>query len=392
MLAARDPAEERAVYRRLVEGRRTDGLIVARTRRDDQRIRYLAEARFPFVAIGRTETPLAYAHVDGDGESAFRAATERLIALGHRRIAFVAAPSAFTFGKLRRRGWASAMQAAGLRARRRGSKASSTEFGGLAAARALLAVTPRPTALLCATDRMAIGAHARRQGSRAWWSAATSPSSATTTSRPSAFTEPALTTMELSMIDVGARVADMLIALIGGADPRDLSEILPVIADRACLGRTGSRSAQLEKRRRSGRRRNNNDPVDGGKHDRPACAALVAATTLLAPAVARAQDVVFLSTQLRPIEEAQKVRDVLLKGAPKTTYVTEEPPQLTVRMKAEQDRRQAHGQPGRRAARRTAAAGADGRARAARRCRGKARRSRHPGEPDDARASSAPTS
>ena len=64
--------------------------------------------------------------------------------------------------------------------------------------------------------------------------------------------------------------------------------------------------------------------------------ALLAVTTLLAPTVARAQDVVFLSTQLRPIEEAQKVRDVLLKGAPKATYVTEEPPQLTVRMKAEQ--------------------------------------------------------
>jgi multiple sugar transport system substrate-binding protein len=64
--------------------------------------------------------------------------------------------------------------------------------------------------------------------------------------------------------------------------------------------------------------------------------ALLAVTALLAPAAARAQDVVFLSTQLRPIEEAQKVRDVLLKGAPKATYVTEEPPQLTVRMKAEQ--------------------------------------------------------
>jgi multiple sugar transport system substrate-binding protein len=66
-------------------------------------------------------------------------------------------------------------------------------------------------------------------------------------------------------------------------------------------------------------------------------AALVATTLLLAPSVSRAQDVVFLSTQLRPIEEAQKVRDVLLKGAPKTTYVTEEPAQLTVRMKAEQE-------------------------------------------------------
>ena len=52
---------------------------------------------------------------------------------------------------------------------------------------------------------------------------------------------------------------------------------------------------------------------------------------------AAAQDVVFLSTQLRPIEEAQKVRDVLLKGAPKTTYVVDEPAPFTVRMKAEQE-------------------------------------------------------
>ena len=43
----------------------------------------------------------------------------------------------------------------------------------------------------------------------------------------------------------------------------------------------------------------------------------------------------FLSTQLRPIEEAQKVRDVVLKGAPKTTYVVDEPSPFTVRMKAE---------------------------------------------------------
>ncbi len=51
----------------------------------------------------------------------------------------------------------------------------------------------------------------------------------------------------------------------------------------------------------------------------------------------RADDVIFLSTQLRPVEEAQKMRDVLLKGAPKATYVPDEPQNITVRMKAEQD-------------------------------------------------------
>ncbi len=42
--------------------------------------------------------------------------------------------------------------------------------------------------------------------------------------------------------------------------------------------------------------------------------AALAAGTLLAAPQAGAQDVIFLSTQLRPIEEAQKVREVILKG------------------------------------------------------------------------------
>ncbi len=53
-------------------------------------------------------------------------------------------------------------------------------------------------------------------------------------------------------------------------------------------------------------------------------------------AAAAAQDVVFLSTQLRPIEEAQKVRDVLLRGGPRTNFVVEDPARLNVRVEAEQ--------------------------------------------------------
>jgi multiple sugar transport system substrate-binding protein len=61
------------------------------------------------------------------------------------------------------------------------------------------------------------------------------------------------------------------------------------------------------------------------------------ATGLVAPVTpAAAQEVVFLSTQLRPIEEAQKVRGAILKGGPKTAYVTEEPPQFVTRARAEQ--------------------------------------------------------
>jgi multiple sugar transport system substrate-binding protein len=52
---------------------------------------------------------------------------------------------------------------------------------------------------------------------------------------------------------------------------------------------------------------------------------------------ARADDLVWLSTQLRPIEEASKVRDVILKGSPvKPAYVVDEPAPFTVRLQAEQ--------------------------------------------------------
>lgn len=64
-----------------------------------------------------------------------------------------------------------------------------------------------------------------------------------------------------------------------------------------------------------------------------AAAGLAAASTAMTPAAA--QDLVFLSTQLRPIEEAQKVREIVLKGGPKTTYVVDEPSPFTVRIRAE---------------------------------------------------------
>ncbi|RYE85001.1 MAG: extracellular solute-binding protein [Hyphomicrobiales bacterium] len=69
---------------------------------------------------------------------------------------------------------------------------------------------------------------------------------------------------------------------------------------------------------------------------KPILASAGAAAILLTANLAAAQDVNFLSTQLRPVEEAQKVRQVLLKGVPgKVSYLVEEPPQFDVRMKAE---------------------------------------------------------
>ena len=66
-------------------------------------------------------------------------------------------------------------------------------------------------------------------------------------------------------------------------------------------------------------------------------AIFIAGLLIAAADASRAEGLVFLSTQLRPIEEAQKMRKVILKDFPhEVDYVTEQPPQLPVRIKAEQ--------------------------------------------------------
>src|SRR5512142_1087592 len=63
------------------------------------------------------------------------------------------------------------------------------------------------------------------------------------------------------------------------------------------------------------------------------CGALLLA---LSVSEARADELTFLSTQLRPLEEAQKARTQILKGAPSpVAYVPEEPPQLPIHLQAD---------------------------------------------------------
>jgi multiple sugar transport system substrate-binding protein len=63
----------------------------------------------------------------------------------------------------------------------------------------------------------------------------------------------------------------------------------------------------------------------------------------LLAAIAHAEQterLIFLSTQLRPIEEAQKMRNVILKDFPgEVDYITEQPQQFPVRIKAEEQGR-----------------------------------------------------
>ncbi|WP_374356718.1 substrate-binding domain-containing protein [Chitinimonas sp.] len=114
LIASATEKGELDTYDRLVTGRRVDGFIVARTLRQDERIDYLRQAGVPFLAYGRTADASGYPWFDFDNAAGSRMAVERLVELGHRRIAYIHASLHYNFAYGRHAGFIEAMRAAAL--------------------------------------------------------------------------------------------------------------------------------------------------------------------------------------------------------------------------------------------------------------------------------------
>ncbi|QDQ27137.1 LacI family DNA-binding transcriptional regulator [Chitinimonas arctica] len=114
LLASATHKGELDTYDRLVHGRRVDGFIVARTLRHDERIDYLRQTGVPFLAYGRSAQCNDYPWFDFDNEAGSVLAVERLVALGHRRIAYIHASLDYNFAFQRHAGFLQGMRMAGL--------------------------------------------------------------------------------------------------------------------------------------------------------------------------------------------------------------------------------------------------------------------------------------
>jgi len=144
-------------FRRAIHAldRRVDGLIVMAPDLDP------GEA----ATILRTDTPVVFLNTDTQGLAAdtfnfdnvggMRALTRHLLDLGHERVAFVAGPAASDAAE-RLQGYRDVMREAGLDVRV--VEGGYTRQAGFAAASALLADGPLPSALVCANDYCAFGA------------------------------------------------------------------------------------------------------------------------------------------------------------------------------------------------------------------------------------------
>jgi DNA-binding LacI/PurR family transcriptional regulator len=158
-------------FRRSMLRHRVDGLVLLSLVLDATERAELERSRHPMVVIGGPAPGLR--NVGVDDREVTRTAVDHLRGLGHRRIAYVGgqdeAGMNVAVPHLRRDGFLDAMRSAGQAVPERWSLDGRFSFAGGAGSGSVLFAEPapgRPTAVLCASDEMALGVllAARRAG------------------------------------------------------------------------------------------------------------------------------------------------------------------------------------------------------------------------------------
>ena len=163
LYVADDDTAETHAHAELLDTAQVDAFVLTSTHHGDPRTAWLTGRGVAFSVFGRPwgEPAPVHAWVDVDGAAGTRAATEHLLANGHRRIAFVGWPPGSGVGDDRRAGWRQALVAEGLDPAAHDVPEQRCPDGvdaGEQAARSLLSGATAPTALVCASDSLALGA------------------------------------------------------------------------------------------------------------------------------------------------------------------------------------------------------------------------------------------
>ena len=214
------------VHSRLVAEQKVDGFILPRTKIHDGRVELLKGKGVPFVLYGRIDDVTGCALYDISGENAMRQAVARLVGFGHTRIAFVGGDTENNFEKLRRAGFADGLKAHGLQLDPALvlEGAMSVEEG-FRAGHSLLSLQLPPTAVVCALDRVAIGV-SQAAASLGLFVGRDISLISYDGIPEGAFASPPLTTFAVDSKAAGAKLADILLQVIRGAEPEQFRELV----------------------------------------------------------------------------------------------------------------------------------------------------------------------
>lgn len=152
--------EEIAVFDDLLSRNAVDAFVLSNTHHEDVRPDWLLDHGAHFVAFGRpwgVDHP-RHSWVDVDGASGTAEAVQHLAGLGHTRIAFLGINEGIGVGDDRYHGWQRAMDDLGLGAAGLVARAEDGIGPGKALAEQMLSGPAPPTAFVCVSDAMAVGA------------------------------------------------------------------------------------------------------------------------------------------------------------------------------------------------------------------------------------------
>ncbi|MFJ2033079.1 LacI family DNA-binding transcriptional regulator [Streptosporangium sp. NPDC087985] len=164
LYTADDERSEFATFDDLIGAYEPDAFVLTNTFHRDGRPSWLGERGVPFVTFGRPWDGTGGVHgaahswVDVDGAAGTAEATRHLLDTGHRRIGFLGWPAGSGVGDDRRSGWSRTLAAAGVDPTGLDRATADGVADGEAAARDLLDAGHPVTALVCASDSLALGA------------------------------------------------------------------------------------------------------------------------------------------------------------------------------------------------------------------------------------------
>jgi LacI family transcriptional regulator len=133
------------------------GIIFAATTTEKERYQFVLQAGVPMLSIDRTVEGLKIDTITINNVDAAYHATNHLIDLGHKHIAFISGPENRTTARYRQIGYLQAMKDAGNLAPRI-EIGNFRQEGGYQAMRALIRSDHKPSAVLVANGLMALGA------------------------------------------------------------------------------------------------------------------------------------------------------------------------------------------------------------------------------------------
>ncbi|MDB5999397.1 MAG: transcriptional regulator, LacI family [Rhizobacter sp.] len=220
-----DPQVEFRQVQNMVS-RGVDGLILRGDVHTEGLRQLLSSQRIPFVNVGVYHPDKPYASVGGNNELAAWRACRYLIELGHREIGIVAAVSAHNDrATARTAGIRRALSEAGLALRPDWYIETPYRLDDARqAARTLLSLKQRPTAVVCGNDVIAYGVmlEAERQG-------LTLPDDLSVMGFDdlewSRHLRPSLSTMHVPTDEVWTRAGDYLVKTLAGAHPAQHHEV-----------------------------------------------------------------------------------------------------------------------------------------------------------------------